>query len=271
LPAEARGWLARHGVSVRGARRLSQAWTAHLFVVGDVVLRWYQGHDFLDEEPDAMRKEVAALEAFRGTSVPAPRLIAWSADPPAILMTRVPGRHAFDARHPGLVQSLLAAIHGADPAAFAGWRYQGYHEGLPLEPPSWWADVDLWAAALAISANRPTAYAPVVIHRDFHPGNVLWAKGSISGVIDWGNACLGPAAFDLAHYRANLATLVGPEVVDGSLQGDPIWDIEAALGFIDPWSQAARDAWRGPSRRIPPALARERIESFIQRAVARET
>jgi aminoglycoside phosphotransferase (APT) family kinase protein len=119
-----------------------------------------------------------------------------------------------------------------------------------------------------VSSAGPPAYEPVTIHRDFHPGNVLWTGADISGIVDWGNACVGPAAFDLAHLRVNLASLAGQAATDATFPGDPSWDIEAALGFIDPWSPEARDEWIGPWPAVPPALARQRVETFVATALA---
>jgi len=270
LPPEARDWLRSHGVEGGEAvRRLPTATTAALFVIGELVLRWYPGGSFLEEEPDAVAREVAALSALQETPVPAPRLVAWSDQPAAVLMTRVPGRHALDARDPGAVRTVLEAIHTASPRRLRGWSYRGYHEGFDLRPPRWWRDSDLWERAVVKSANRRATGEVTVIHRDFHPGNVLWAMGRISGVVDWGNACLGPASFDLAHYRVNLAVLVGQDVTDRRFPGEPDWDVEAALGFIDPWEARARDNWTGPWDQVPGDVARARVEAFVALAVAR--
>jgi aminoglycoside phosphotransferase (APT) family kinase protein len=266
---EVHAWLAQHGVATpQSIRRLETATTADLFAIDDLVLRWYAGGTFLDAEPDALRREVAALTALAGTRVPAPRLVAWSAEPPAVLMTRLAGGHRLDVGDPGMVGVLLERIHGVDPEPFARWSYRGYHEGVDLPPPGWWRDGVVWDRAVGISSAGPPAYEPVFIHRDFHPGNLLWTAGDISGVVDWGNACLGPAAFDLAHYRVNLSTLVGQSATDAAFPGDPAWDIEAALGYVDPWSRHARDVWAGPWPRVPATVARDRLEAFVARAVA---
>jgi len=45
----------------------------------------------------------------------------------------------------------------------------------------------------------------VLLHRDFHPGNVLWQRGRVSCVVD-GQAA-SPAMADVAHCRVNLLTL----------------------------------------------------------------
>ena len=82
------------------------------------------------------------------------------------------------------------------------------------------------------------AYAPTFIHRDFHPGNVLWARGRVSGVVDWVNACAGPRGCDVATCRANLADLAGDRAADDfraayeALTGEafhPYWDMACIL------------------------------------------
>ena len=265
MNAEARAWLAAHGLPApRSLREVATATTAELYVVDDLVLRWYAAGPFLEMEPDALAREVAALTALVETPVPAPRLVAWSEDPPALLMTRLPGEHALDAREPGAVQDLLDTIHAVEPGGIARWTYRGYHEGRDTPRPRWWRDPATWDRAVRLSADGPPGGEPVVIHRDFHPGNILWTD-AISGVVDWGNACLGPAAFDLAHYRVNIASLVGPEVADRAFPGDPAWDIEAGLGYLDPRNV---DGWVGPWPRIQPSMARDRLEAFIANAVA---
>jgi aminoglycoside phosphotransferase (APT) family kinase protein len=245
-------------------RRLS-ATTAELYAVDDLVLRWYGTGTFLDAEPEAVAREVAALTALAHTPVPAARLVAWSGDPPAVLMTRLEGYHRLDIADPGAVIAVLDEIRNVERAPLARWAYRGYHEDLALPAPVWWRDRAAWDRAVRLSSEGPPRYEPVVIHRDFHPGNILWSEDGVSGVVDWGNACLGPAAFDLAHYRVNIASLQGPDVADAAFPGDPAWDIEAGLGYLDPEDV---DEWAGPWPRVSPSMARDRLEAFIARAVA---
>ena len=53
----------------------------------------------------------------------------------------------------------------------------------------------VWNEALA-SSRSPEA--PVWIHGDLHPGNILLAGGRISAVLDFGDLCAGDPATDLA-------------------------------------------------------------------------
>jgi aminoglycoside phosphotransferase (APT) family kinase protein len=52
------------------------------------------------------------------------------------------------------------------------------------------------------------------VHGDFHPGNVLWQRGRISGVVDWSAARLESRWSELAYCRADVCLLLGPDVAD---------------------------------------------------------
>lgn len=54
-------------------------------------------------------------------------------------------------------------------------------------------------------------YEGVFLHRDLHPGNVLFDGGEVSGVVDWVETSWGPADLDVAHCSTALALLHGPE------------------------------------------------------------
>ena len=270
LRPEAQAWLTSVGVpEPRWIRQFGSARTADLIAIDDLVLRWYGGGTFLEVEPDAIAREVATLTSLATTSVPAPRLVAWSEDPPVVLTTLVPGETRTDLPDPGALRAVLDAIHALEPGPLSAWTYRGYHEDTDLRRPAWWRDAELWDRLVRRTKDsRPTAPA-VVIHRDFHPDNVLWTGSAITGVVDWGNACLGPAAFDVAHYRVNLAQLHGPEATDALLPGDPAWDIEAALGYLDWWDgPAGIDAWVGYWPHLSAETARSNLERFAARAMA---
>ena len=48
------------------------------------------------------------------------------------------------------------------------------------------------------------------LHRDYHPGNLPWHEGSLSGIVDWVFSSYGPLGIDVAHTRWNLALVDGP-------------------------------------------------------------
>jgi aminoglycoside phosphotransferase (APT) family kinase protein len=254
----------------RVVERLPASTSSVLVLEGDLILRWYDDPGFLEEEPDAIPREAAALTALAGSAVPAPRLIAASERAPAaLLMTRVAGSPDLAIRDPVAVLDLLGAIHAVPPGPLARWSYHGYHEGRDLVRPAWWRDAELWERAVRqTNSVRPTGPG-VLIHRDFHPGNLLWTRMAVTGVVDWVNACVGPAEVDAAHMRINLASIEDVVYADRVVPGDPAWDIEAAFGFLDWWSQDLIDAWEGPFPEIDAATARARLEAFVAEALAR--
>jgi aminoglycoside phosphotransferase (APT) family kinase protein len=85
-------------------------------------------------------------------------------------------------------------------------------------------------------------------HRDFHPGNVLWSGGEVSGIVDWPSASAGSPDADVGHCRLNLAWQLGMDAADRFLalcgtEYHPYWDVVAALEGMDEedWSDADED------------------------------
>jgi aminoglycoside phosphotransferase (APT) family kinase protein len=71
------------------------------------------------------------------------------------------------------------------------------------------------AAVSAVAARLPSLSSErVFAHGDFHPGNVLWQRGRISGVVDWSAARLDARWSELAYCRADVCLLLGPDVAD---------------------------------------------------------
>lgn len=81
----------------------------------------------------------------------------------------------------------------------------------------------------------------IFVHRDFHPGNLLWEHGQITGVVDWISSCAGPLEEDIAHCRLNLARHHGQDVADeflhrwlratGRSEYHPYWDLLDAVSM----------------------------------------
>ena len=101
------------------------------------------------------------------------------------------------------------------------------------------------------------------------PGQTSCGSGrTLTGIVDWVNACVGPAEVDAAHLRVNLAVLEDVAHADRVVAGDPAWDIEAAFGFLDWGSRDAVEAWPSPWPELGAATARSRLEVFVARALA---
>lgn len=240
-----RAWIARRcGAAVLDVRRLpgASSTAVHAVRLADrrrLVLRRYAWEGFLREEPDAPVRELAALEHAARHRLPVPAVVAADVTGtavgdgvPAILMTRVDGRP-----HPspdaGKLAALAVDLHGV-PAAGFEHSFFPWCRDTSTRPPQGCRHPDRWARALDIWRTAEPLYEPRFIHRDFHPGNVLWRRGLLAGLVDWANACTGPVGIDIATCRWNLADWADPAAGDGfvaayehasGVQHHPYWDI----------------------------------------------
>ena len=280
LPGRARRWVGEvlEG-TVTGAEPLPGATTSavHAVTVADVAgehrvaLRRYLLPEVLAVEPDVAAREAAVLAALGGAALPTPYLLA--ADPdgvhcdvPAVLMTLLPGRVVWQPADVGTwltgMAALLPVLH-ARPVPAGLRRYAPYRQAS-LEPPAWSARPELWRRAAAVFAGPAPRLPDVLLHRDFHPGNVLWDGEQVSGLVDWQDAAAGPAVVDVGHCRANLAARLGVDVAERfaaewerlSGQRYDRWaDVVAVVGMLD----VLRDD--------PPARPGD-VEELLTRAVA---
>jgi aminoglycoside phosphotransferase (APT) family kinase protein len=218
-PRQALDWAgAALGGTVTSARALrgGTASAVHLLTVTgpastrQAVLRRYVRPEDL---PGIAEREARALALAARLEVPTPGLLAvdprgGAAGVPAVLMSRLPGSVRW---WPGAPQrwldglaALLPAIHAAPlppPGTippFTPYRQDSY------QIPVWAREPGIWERAVEIY-HRPAPGGPrVFLHRDFHPGNVLWWRGTVGGVVDWAGASTGPPSADVGHCRVNL-------------------------------------------------------------------
>ncbi|MTW84480.1 phosphotransferase [Virgibacillus dakarensis] len=98
------------------------------------------------------------------------------------------------------------------------------------------------AADQIVKGPQPSAKT-CFIHRDYHPTNVLYHKGKVSGIVDRVNACRGPAGIGVGHCRVNLALLYDVITTDRFLveyqqdQGsaftyDVYWDLVSVMDIF---------------------------------------
>jgi len=255
VPANVRHWIrAQVGSEVTGVRRLAGASSTAVHGVrladgSRFALRRYVWPGFLENEPDAPAREVDALEFARAAGLPVPDVVAAdvagseTADGiPALLMTFVPGRAVAvpDLRR---LAEAAAAIH-AVPADTFDHGYFPWYADTTTGPPAASRHPALWERAIDVWHHAMPAYEASFIHRDFHPGNVLWSRGSVTGIVDWANACRGPWGCDVAHCRANLIGLSGLEAADRFLVAyeavtgasyDPFWEVASVLEHGPSW------------------------------------
>ena len=251
VPPAVRDWVARvTGADVARARRLPGASSSAVHRLGlddgqALVLRRYVWPGFLEDEPIAPQREVDMLRFAAGHGLPAPQVVAADVDGrdvgdgvPVVLMTLVPGR-AVAVPDLEALAGVAAAIHAVEPApAEVTHDYFAWYASTTIAPPPRAADRELWERTIRIWHDEMPSYRPSLIHRDFHPGNVLWSRGRPTGVVDWPNACRGPWGCDVAHCRANLIDLSGDDAADAFLAAyerrtgrsfDWYWEIASVL------------------------------------------
>ena len=281
-PRRALAWAeARLGGRVTSARALRGGMSSavHLLTIEvsggqrrQAVLRRYVRPELNAEDPDIAGREARALHAAEPVGIPTPALLA--VDPtgagagvPAVLMSRLPGRVDWWPSDTGRwlrrLADVLPAIHGAPlpPAGLIGSFAPDPQASY--QPPGWARYPRAWERAAEISHGPAPELPEVLVHRDFHPGNVLWRRGKVSGVVDWQAACTGPAVADVAHCRINLLTL-GTDAAErftawwqhaSGTAYHPWADVVTIIGFLDD----LRADW-GSERLL--------VEDMLARAVA---
>jgi hypothetical protein len=274
--AWAGAWLGGPVISAR-ALRGGMSSAVHLVTVrrpdgrrAQAVLRRYVRPD--PDEPDPAAREARALRLAGAAGVPTPALLAVDPDGtqagvPALLMSRLPGRvdwwpSDLD-RWLERLAALLPRIHGTPlPPGEAVPRFAPYRQDN-YRPPGWARYPRVWERAVEIARGPAPDLPAVLLHRDFHPGNVLWRYGRVSGVVDWLGACSGPAPADVAHCRINLLAM-GAEVASrftvrweqvAGATYHPWGDVVTVVGFLDD----LHDDW-GSERLL--------VEDMLARAIA---
>jgi aminoglycoside phosphotransferase (APT) family kinase protein len=280
-PARTLTWVADQvgaGAATITVERMPGAFASAVHAItiagrGFVLRRWWR-----ENGSAVITGEASTLRSLATTQVPVPALVA--ADPkavatdmPALLMTRLDGAPVvappdLDGFLDGLADALRA-IH-ALPTDRGGYR--PWIESARV--PAWAAHAEVWSRAIELVRGPMPEYERVFLHRDFHPGNVLWNGGVVSGVVDWTYACGGPAAADVAHCRANLNLLFGLDVADdftrryGSVRDLAWFDLADVVSMAS--EELSLWRWHDAGRPdITAELITRRHEAFLMDALRR--
>lgn len=159
---------------------------------------------FRPEQLGTWRREMAAMRAAGRGGIPVPRVSAqgvWHGRP-ALLLSWCAGRPLADELrgHPwwfwrlgtafGRVQSR---IHRVPPP-----------EDLDMDAHAWISWAGPGHELLQARVRELSQAAPVLIHLDYHPLNVLARGARITAVLDWANARSGDRRADLARTLTML-------------------------------------------------------------------
>lgn len=285
-------WATESWQPVTDVTTLTGGWTSTMLALTgedgeQAVVRLMTRQPWASHAPQMLPRESGLQALLAPTPVPVPVSLAVdstgdAAGAPAHLMTRLPGTLVLDRCDDdllGLLAGLLADLHDVDPGAERPRDYQTWAPPAKRVVPEWAGQPEVWRAAfdlLAAHDEEPRGFEGTLLHRDFHLGNVLWAGGAVSGLVDWVEASWGPAALDVAHAGTYLAMLHGPQAAarfaeayderrpgrTGSAADATYWAVMDAVGYLpDPTKVAA--PWRERGIDISDTTARTRLEDYL--------
>lgn len=288
---ETKSWLAQTlGQEIGAITQLKGATSSAVYKIeaknGErAVLRQFTNRDWLQNEPDLATHEAAALRHIERleNSRLYPRCLGVDETGaetglPSVLMSLVEGD--VDIGPSNLNEWIeqqalfLAKFHDACHTDFS-WRYRPWYNTdlMSTLTFSWSAVPSNWQRLVERLSQPEPAYTPVFLHRDYHPTNILWSNNTISGLIDWVNACVGPAMIDVGHCRLNLTSLFGLEAAELFLQTyleqrphepyDPFWDM-ACFSFEDDGPPGVYGGWADFGKTdLTPALIHARLDQYM--------
>ncbi|WP_190021522.1 phosphotransferase family protein [Streptomyces hiroshimensis] len=258
-----------------------------------LVLRSFTKPFYVKHARGLLTREADILRLLSGAGlVPTARLQAVDAaaehcDHPSLVMSLLPGSVRLDEqdveRKSALLARQLVAVHGVSVAEADRPRtYEAWTGPERVRIPEGTERPELWRRAVDVIRRPAPAYRPCFLHRDFHPGNVLFTGHgpdlAISGVVDWVETSWGPADLDVAHCSTATALLHGVQAgmqvavhyaaAGGALSDDPAahlyWRLLDALAFA-PDAEKVAVPWRELGRSdLTPAVLTQRLEDYLQ-------
>jgi aminoglycoside phosphotransferase (APT) family kinase protein len=295
IPARVVAWVRQHcdgaitSLEPVGGGRTDTIWSVRSRGTEPLILRYVEIESWGEIGRRHIVSEASGCRLMAGSALPVPRLVATDPDGRASgayvnLTTWLPGQVRLDPLSEeaiGELARVAVVIH--DTPVAAGERPQPYAFWTPphLAVPGWARRPDLWQQAIDRFAAGPPATPHGLVHRDFHPGNVLWQGDQITGVIDWAETSWGPADLDVVHSCTNFAMLHDVASATaflaayrrhgGQLERDPeaarFWAVSDILGFLPDPDPVVR-ALTAARPDLTPDLLRTRLEELLELTLA---
>lgn len=246
LPPAVDAWLAAHVPGYRGPGSLRKFGfgqsnpTFHLQAEsGQYVLR-RKPFGVLLPRAHAIEREYRVLRALDGSGVPAPRVLAFCADPALLgaqfyVMDYVAGRIFYDCRLPGIstseraaifdsMNAAVASLHKVDPVAL-GLADYGRPENFVARQVELWTRqyrasegrkiASMEALIAWLPANLPPDQPARIFHGDLRLDNMIFhpTEPRVIALLDWELSTLGDPLADFAYHM--LTWRVGADLFRG--------------------------------------------------------
>lgn len=260
------------------------------------VLRRYVA-GWRNSNAEGAEREFHVLQLAAAAQIPAPRPVLLDAaarffDAPCMVLSYLPGRSFHVPRDPNVWASELArglaSVHAVTPAQYdLTWLPRLQEEAIlenvaaarlraqDLEPLAGDIVRELESRIATVDWSHPC-----LIHADFHPGNTVFARSKLSGIVDWSEAGIGDPGYDVAQCRLDLVLSHGTEAADAfrgvyevtsgrTLHSLPFFDLERgflALCHYERWLVGYHDAGL---THITKEAAGRRLRTFLGDALAR--
>lgn len=253
------------------------------------VMRQFTDKNWLNEYPDLAVYETEALQVAEQAGLSSPKWIATDyhgqfCDHPTVLMSHMSGQVELRPQHlnqwlSGMAETLAELhVNAAKYKLTVGRNYYTYNAIADLQVPTWSRYPTVWKRIIDIlqSVDSAPSYIPQFIHRDYHPTNVLWKDGKVSGIVDWVNACMGPIGIDTGHCRLNLVQLYGVGAAEYFLScylncarvsnevANPYWDMLTLIETL-PGPLSVYRGWEDLGfYDLTPDLMASRLDEYAQ-------
>ena len=251
-----------------------------------------------DPDPERASADFHGLRIARRHNIPAPEPLYLDTTGdllgiPGIVTGFIEGEQVS---HPDDVRSwsediarMLLRVHDARPSAEDLTHiYNGRRMGLYFLRDSWPETMaghpltaPIFEAVRELRAGLRRV-RPVFLHMDYWPGNILWSRGRISGLVDWDAASYGDPALDVGYFRMNMYLRGIKEAADifldyyeaesGPVENLGFWELACAARPLPAPARWLLEFYetRDVSAIVSRAEAdfREFVESSMQRAHA---
>lgn len=293
-------WIINHidrQAIIKSIQRLKGSTSSSLYRISietnqdirDVVLRKFDHQEWVNEEPDLAYHEAESLKYAYMLNIPTPEIIAFDelgsvCGVPIVLMTMLDGTVQLKPENMdqwiNRLADTLTKIHQVS-AKYFKWEYFRYNDVDTIEVPTWSSIPKVWEKVIEIGKQQPPTFEECFIHRDYHPANVLYKNQMVTGVVDWVNACKGPAGVDVGHCRLNLALLYNVDTANNFLTAyknqagkaftyDTYWDIVSVIDILfgPPTVYPGWEAFGVTG--LTNQMMEERLDNYVQSLVKHE-